>query len=232
MRSRPVTRNWAWRAAAVVLLIAVLVFLLVRVLADRTPVRSEYEETAAAILGWDDACDALMTSDLVEMAGLDEAASEVRQADPQDYPEASYTGTYCTLQYETNGCTTESEGGFLPFATITVEVVPSTPEREALESYQSNLDDLSSSVFVTDSESPSIEVGSPWNDGRAYGAELFEGRKRGALALAYVDHYFVYSSIELSGIECTPSSDEMAAFLADEFLPELHASVESRLAES
>jgi hypothetical protein len=185
-----------------------------------------YLDQTNAVLGTDDACSSFGVRELAVLIGIDAEPSSVHESSPTEYDEAYETldKVSCSLVYPLTGCPPEQAGVDQPQARIDVDVHPNPSEAFTAEGYATFKEDYGGEEDRYDTHFASL--GSPWSKGEVFVSERLPGRAAAAIALA--DFYRVEIGIEMDGAECSPSEQDIAALLSDEYLPSLHASIEER----
>ncbi|MFG3341971.1 hypothetical protein [Glycomyces sp. NPDC048151] len=186
----------------------------------------EYLEQAEEVLSWTDACNALRVAEFGELAGLPGEPETVVESSPTSYTDFGPT-MKCIIEYDAIDCET-SEPEINGTSWIEVVVTPWRTGDLALGQYEAVLGGYGDSGDRYDTHFDSLSV--PWGEGEVFVSQrLSDIDIRNAAAVAISDFYVVEIGIEAEGKNCTPSMEELANLLTDEYMPMLHDSIESRI---
>ncbi|NUS43956.1 MAG: hypothetical protein HOQ24_09745 [Mycobacteriaceae bacterium] len=193
---------------------------------DREGQDGKYSAEVDELLGWDNICDTLLAAGLGRVMGLESEPEVINQSAPSEYSNASSVD--CMLKYDALDCRT-GEPATDGASFIDIAAYPKPDGEQAKAQYELLLEEYGgqSATYRTHFES----LSKPWTAGEVFvSPDLLDAGTRSAAAVAVADFYAVELSVELKGEGCEPTMEEVATLLAEEFMPLLHDSIESRLA--
>ncbi|MEU6858325.1 hypothetical protein AB0B28_05545 [Glycomyces sp. NPDC046736] len=173
-----------------------------------------------AVLGLEHACESFRVPELAALMGIDAEPLSMDESSPSEYDKHFLNRVSCTATFPLTACAAADES-FQEKVLILVKVFPNPDDAFAAKGYNVFGGEYGGEDDMHDSRV--FSLGDPWREGEVFTSSRSPNEAIAAIALA--DFYRVEVQIWLGDPACSPSEQDIAALLRDEYLPSLHESI-------